>query len=63
MSVKTPPKKRIRKPARGSSKSKSERLAPGALDKLVLGYMRRHKKSSSSIAKCFWRIERWRRRM
>lgn len=55
MSVKTPPKKRTRKSTKGSSKSKSERLAPGALDKLVLGYMRRHKNDAphtpSAIAK------------
>jgi hypothetical protein len=55
MSVKTPPKKRTRKSGKASSKSKSGRLAPGVLDKLVLGYMRRHKKDAphtpSAIAK------------
>lgn len=55
MSVKTPSKKRTRKSTKGSSKSKGGRLAPGALDKLVLGYMRRHKKDAphtpSAIAK------------
>jgi hypothetical protein len=55
MSVKAPSKKPSRKSAKRSSKSKSGRLAPGELDKLVLRYMRRHKKGAphtpSAIAK------------
>ena len=40
---------------RAASGSKRDRLAPGELDKLVLGYMRRHKKdaphTASAVAK------------
>lgn len=54
-------------------KSKTERLGPGELDKLVLGYMRRHKKdaphtasaigkaikrSSGAVANCLGRQEK-----
>jgi hypothetical protein len=39
------------KPAAKDSKgAKNERLGPGALDKLVLGWMRRNKKSSPHTA-------------
>lgn len=56
-----------------SKKTKTERLAPGELDKLVLGYMRRHKKdaphtasaigkaikrSSGAVANCLGRLEK-----
>lgn len=56
-----------------SAKSKTERLGPGELDKLVLGYMRRHKKdaphtasaigkaikrSSGAVANCLGRQEK-----
>jgi hypothetical protein len=44
---------------RAASGSKRDRLAPGELDKLVLGYMRRHKKdaphTASAIAKAIER--------
>lgn len=55
------------------AKSKTERLAPGELDQLVLGYMRRHKKgaphtasaigkaikrSSGAVANCLRRQEK-----
>lgn len=71
--MKTPPRKRTRKSAKGSSKSKSGRLAPGALDKVVLGHMRRHRKaaphtasaigkaierSSGAVANCLIRLEK-----
>lgn len=52
-----PGKKRAAKRSskRAASDSKQERLGPGGLDKLVLGYMRRHKKDAphtpSAIAK------------
>ena len=40
---------------RAASGSKRDRLAPGELDKLVLGYMRRHKRdaphTASAVAK------------
>jgi len=63
--------KRPSKPA--SNGSKQERLGPGGLDKLVLGYMRRHKKdaphtpsavakeidrSSGAVANCLGRQEK-----
>ncbi len=57
MSEKKPPKKRAAKSSAKSASngSKQERLGPGELDKLVLGYMRRHKKDAphtpSAIAK------------
>jgi hypothetical protein len=55
------------------AKTKAERLGPGELDKLVLGYMRRHKKdaphtasaigkaikrSSGAVANCLGRQEK-----
>jgi len=55
------------------AKRKTERLGPGELDKLVLGYMRRHKKdaphtacaigkaikrSSGAVANCLGRQEK-----
>lgn len=58
---------------RPTADPKSERLAPGELDKLVLGYMRRHKKtaphtpgavargikrSSGAVANCLGRQEK-----
>lgn len=58
---------------RAASGSKRDRLAPGELDKLVLGYMRRHKKeaphtasavakgierSSGAVANCLGRQEK-----
>jgi hypothetical protein len=58
---------------KASAKSKTERLGPGELDKLVLGYMRRHKKdaphtasavakgikrSSGAVANCLGRQEK-----
>lgn len=58
---------------KASAKSKAERLGPGELDKLVLGYMRRHKKdaphtasaigkaikrSSGAVANCLGRQEK-----
>jgi len=75
MSEKKPTKKPAAKRAskRASSGSKQERLAPGELDKLVLGYMRRHKKdaphtpsaiargvkrSSGAVANCLGRQEK-----
>jgi hypothetical protein len=63
--------KRVSK--RSAGEPKSERLAPGELDKLVLGYMRRHKKaaphtpgavakgikrSSGAVANCLGRQEK-----
>lgn len=55
--AKKPAAKAPSKPA--SNGSKPERLGPGGLDKLVLGFMRRHKKDAphtpSAVAK---RIER-----
>ena len=65
--------KRSSKPA--SNGSKPERLGPGGLDKLVLGFMRRHKKdaphtpsavakgikrSSGAVANCLARQEKQR---
>jgi hypothetical protein len=62
-----------RSPKKASNGSKQERLAPGELDKLVLGYMRRHKKdaphtpsavakgikrSSGAVANCLGRQEK-----
>jgi hypothetical protein len=77
MSVKAPTtKKPADKSRKASSKSKPGRLAPGELDKLVLGYMRRHKKdapytpsaigkaikrSSGAVANCLERQESRRR--
>lgn len=58
---------------KASAKRKTERLRPGELDKLVLGYMRRHKKdaphtasaigkaikrSSGAVANCLGRQEK-----
>jgi hypothetical protein len=58
---------------KASAKRKTERLAPGELDKLVLGYMRRQKKdaphtasaigkaikrSSGAVANCLGRQEK-----
>ncbi|MGN6587174.1 MAG: hypothetical protein ACTHKT_06830 [Solirubrobacterales bacterium] len=58
---------------RSAAEPKSGRLAPGELDKLVLGYMRRHKKaaphtasavakgierSSGAVANCLGRQEK-----
>lgn len=58
---------------RSAAEPKSRRLSPGELDKLVLGYMRRHKKaaphtpgavakgikrSSGAIANCLGRQEK-----
>lgn len=58
---------------RAASGSKHDRLAPGELDKLVLGYMRRHKRdaphttsavakgidrSSGAVANCLGRQEK-----
>ena len=42
--------KQAKPAAKGSKGSKSERLGPGALDKLVLAWMRRNKKSSPHTA-------------
>jgi hypothetical protein len=70
-----PGKKRAAKRSskRGASGSKQERLGPGGLDKLVLSYMRRHKKdaphtpsavakgierSSGAVANCLGRQEK-----
>jgi hypothetical protein len=62
-----------KRPGRAASGSKRDRLAPGELDKLVLGYMRRHKKdaphtasavakgierSSGAVANCLGRQEK-----
>jgi hypothetical protein len=75
MSEKKPPKKRAAKrSAKPASKgAKQERLGPGELDKLALGYMRRHKKdaphtpsavakgigrSSGAVANCLGRQEK-----
>lgn len=61
---------------RSAAEPKSGRLAPGELDKLVLGYMRRHKKdaphtasaigkaikrSSGAVANCLGRQEKQKR--
>lgn len=58
---------------KASAKGRAERLGPGELDKLVLGYMRRHKKdaphtasaigkaikrSSGAVANCLGRQEK-----
>lgn len=58
-------------PVRGPAKPKTDRLAPGELDKLVLAYMRKHKKelplgagkiakgierSSGAVANCLVRL-------
>ena len=71
MTKKKPTAKRASKPA--SNGSKQERLGPGGLDKLVLGFMRRHKKdaphtpsavakgighSSGAVANCLGRQEK-----
>ena len=75
MSEKKPTKKPAakRSPKRASNGSKKERLGPGELDKLVLGYLRRHKKdaphtpsavakgierSSGAVANCLGRQEK-----
>jgi hypothetical protein len=74
MSKKQPRKKQAGKRAkRTSGGSKNGRLGPGELDKLVLGYMRRHKKgaphspsaiakaierSSGAVANCLGRLEK-----
>lgn len=52
----TAKKTAAKRPSKPASKgSKQERLGPGGLDKLVLGYMRRHKKDAphtpSAVAK------------
>ena len=74
MSEKKPQKKPAAKRSskRASNGTKPERLAPGELDKLVLGFMRRHKKdaphtpsavakgikrSSGAVANCLGRQE------
>lgn len=75
MSEKKPTKKpAAKRSSKGATNgSKQERLAPGELDKLVLGYMRRHKKdaphtpsavakgikrSSGAVANCLGRQEK-----
>lgn len=75
MSEKKPQKKRAAKRSSkpASNGSKQERLGPGGLDKLVLGYMRRHnkdaphtpsaiakgiKRSSGAVANCLGRQEK-----
>ena len=42
--------KQAKPAAKGSKGSKNERLGPGGLDKLVLAWMRRNKKSSPHTA-------------
>lgn len=75
MSAKKPRKKPAtkRSPKSASKGTKQQRLGPGELDKLVLGYMRRHKKdaphtpsavakgierSSGAVANCLGRQEK-----
>jgi len=81
MKVKQPTKKRIgagvppKRPSgkAASTRSKSGRLAPGELDKLVLSHMRKHKgdaphtasaigkaikRSSGAVANCLARLEK-----
>jgi len=48
--MKTKPDKQAKPAAKGSKGSKNERLGPGALDKLVLAWMRRNRKSSPHTA-------------
>jgi hypothetical protein len=71
-SAKSKSKRRSHQTSKGST-SKTGRLGPGELDKLVLGYMRRHKKdaphtasavgkaikrSSGAVANCLGRQEK-----
>jgi len=79
MKVKQPTRKQIGAPPKGpsgkaaSKRSKSGRLGPGELDKLILAYMRKHtgdaphtasavgrsiKRSSGAVANCLARLEK-----